>query len=150
MCSNCTTADKVLARRCTKFYELPRDVFSVGVSLGSGSQSLLESNITSGRFIHGEHSILDSPGLLWRDSLPRRTDNRHEPHPLAVIWHRDQFLCMSTPVDEASYAKERPADLAGRLVAVSADRYLAARTPAADRVALAHAGRPLRSRSVTC
>src|SRR5215467_3951696 len=140
MCSDCTPADKVLARRRTKFYELPRDVFTVGVSLGRGSQSLLESNITSGRFLHGSTLSWTHQASCGRTRYFAVSINRPEPHPLAVIWHRDQFLCMSTPVDEASYAKERPADLAGRLVAVSADRYLAARTPAGDRVALAHAG----------
>src|SRR5215467_606341 len=55
------------------------------------------------------------PGLTRlprRNALHRRTDDRHEPQPLSVIRHRDQFLRMSTPVHEASHAEERPADLA--------------------------------------
>ena len=50
-----------------------------------------------------------------------RADHRHEPHPLAVVWHRNQFLRVSTPVHEARHAEERPADLTERLVAISVD-----------------------------
>ena len=40
--------------------------------------------------------------------LSRRTDHRHEPHPLSLIRHRDQFLPVSAPFGVASHAEGQP------------------------------------------
>src|SRR5215813_11757289 len=54
------------------------------------------------------------------NNLLCRADHGHEPHPLPVIRHRDQFLLVSAPVHEAGHAEERPADLAQDFVTVPA------------------------------
>src|SRR5215471_6947154 len=58
--------------------------------------------------------------------LSRCTDDRHEPHPLTLIRHRNQLLPMPAPFDVASHPKEWPAYLAERLVAIPPDRHLTA------------------------
>ena len=49
----------------------------------------------------------------WRmNTLLRRTDHRHHPHPLPLIRYGDKLLPMAAPFDVANHAEERPADLA--------------------------------------
>jgi len=45
-----------------------------------------------------------------RAHLSPRADHRHEPRPLCIIRHRDQFLPMSAPLDVASHTEKRPTD----------------------------------------
>src|SRR5262249_7293544 len=55
------------------------------------------------------------------DRLPCYANDRHDPHPVPLIRHRNQLLPVSAPFDVASHAEERTADLAEGL-AIPADR----------------------------
>jgi len=60
-----------------------------------------------------------------RAHLPRRTDHRHEPHPLSLIRHRDQLLAMSASAREAGHPVELPADHPRVLATIAAKGVLA-------------------------
>src|SRR5215467_2310423 len=83
----------------------------------SGTASRKDAWTSANRFSRGMTiSLLGRPDH-W--AVPITGTNRT---PLFLIRHRKQLLPMSAPFDIASHPEERPADLAQRLVAVSADR----------------------------
>ncbi len=91
------------------------------------------------RAAHSRNGRGDGREAVWprengrRIYLPCQSPARAVP--LSVIRRWDQLLAVSAPTRDAGHAEERPADLAERLVAISADRnHTAAPRPGHGRV----------------